>query len=91
MKIVRRVSIDVVIADLTLPPMNKEETLKEIESTSNLPPVIILTGNETDPDLRRKCFLAGCDDFMLKSAVNHHPESLCERVYHSYLRRLRRV
>lgn len=86
MAIINAQKIDVLITDLTLPPLSKEDTLLAIKNTPNLPPTIALTGNETDMDLRRKCFEHGCDDFMLKSDVNHRPESLCERAYHSFLR-----
>lgn len=84
--IIRAQKVDVLISDLTLPPMSKEDTLRAIKTTIGLPPVIALTGNETDHELRRACFEHGCDDFVLKSDVNHKPEWLCERAYHSFLR-----
>lgn len=85
--IIRGHRVDVVICDLTLPPMRSEETMLKVRQTPDLPPVIALTGNEADPKLRRKCFENGFDGFSLKSEVNHHPESLCEKCYDSFLRR----
>lgn len=58
-------------------------------SWEKLPPVMVLTGNKYDLTLRRKCILAGASDFMIKDDANHHPELLCERLYHCFLRRLR--
>lgn len=86
MNMIRTQKIDILIADLTLPPMSKEDTLAAIKSTPDLPPVIALTGNDSDLELRRVSFEHGCDDFLLKTDVNHRPEVLCERAYHSFLR-----
>lgn len=87
MKIVSEREIDVLISDLTLPPMSKEDTLLAVKSTPDLPPVIALTGNDSDLELRRISFEHGVDDFLLKTDVNHRPEALCERAYHAFLRR----
>ncbi len=87
---VHRDSPDVIIADLTLPPENSESTLKSIKSMADKwPPILVLTGNKYDLELRRKSFEAGADDFMLKDDARHGGcERLVERVYNCYLRRL---
>lgn len=82
--------VDVILLDLVLPPFGWRETLDELSQQSMLPPVVVLTGAEAIPDIREQCFLAGADDFMLKSEANHHPEHLCEKAYHAHLRRKRR-
>lgn len=93
LEIMRAQTIDVLLLDLVLmndvPPMDRERTLKAVAETPDLPPIIALTGLSEDPFLRDKCFLAGFDDFMTKQDANHHPEYLCEKAYHSYMRRQR--
>jgi len=81
---------DVIIADLTLPPNNSEATLKSLKSMAKTwPPILVLTGNKYDLDLRRKAFMAGASDFMLKDDARHGGcELLVERVYGCYLRDL---
>lgn len=70
----------VVLLDLALPPdMKVDDTLKAVAGVwRDWPPIVALTGN-ADPKLRRKCILAGCDSFMLKT-VNVNAELLCERI-----------
>lgn len=80
--------VDAVLLDLVLPPMGRFETLEQLKRSSGFPPVIVLTNAEGDPELREKCFAAGASDFMWKKDANHHPEQLCEKAYHAYLRRL---
>lgn len=92
MKKLKTHPVDVLIADLVLPPMSADETLLAIRDTEGLPPVVALTGYSSDErdfiaKMRRKCFAHGCDDFVCKQDVNHHPEILCERVFHSFLRK----
>lgn len=91
MKIVQSIHVDVLLLDLVLPPMGKKETLEKMRRTPELPPVIVLTNSETDPQLREECIAYGAEDFILKREANHHPESLCEKAYHAYLRRNRNV
>lgn len=81
----------VILLDLNLQPsMSESEVLQALPAcASGWPPVMILTGNKYNLDLRRACILAGADDFMLKDEANRNPELLCERLYHCYLRRLR--
>jgi len=83
---------DVVILDLVLPPtVDTERAIQNIERVWKLwPPILVLTGNTYDLTLRRRCILAGADDFMVKPDARHGGcELLCERVYSAYLRRLR--
>lgn len=81
----------VILLDLALSAnMGAEDTLFALDRVAaKWPPVMVLTGNASDLDLRRKCILAGSDDFMLKMEANRNPELLCERLYHCFLRRLR--
>ncbi len=92
-KIISSGHIDAVILDLTLPPMSMDDTLTALRSNPQLPPVVVFTGHDGPEEfvaaLRRKCILAGADDFLLKRDVSRHPELLCERVYVAYLRRNR--
>lgn len=93
LRIMRSEHIDVLLLDLILPddvpPMGREDTLRVVRETPDLPPVIVLTAAVGDPFLRDKCILAGCEDFMTKDEANHHPEYLCEKAYLAYMRRQR--
>lgn len=91
--LLERVATDppsVILLDLNLPPMSEEETLSAMHETidDKFPPVVVLTGNKFNLELRRRCMLLGADDFMIKDDANRNPELLCERIYHAYLRRL---
>lgn len=81
----------VILLDLTLPPdMKQDDTLFAFSAVAEKwPPTMILTGNDYDLDLRRRCILAGADSFMLKTEANRNPELLCERLYCCFLRGLR--
>lgn len=81
----------VILLDLSLVPDSPETvTLDSLRLVwKDWPPVMVLTGNKFNLDLRRTCILAGADDFMVKDEANHNPEYLCERLYNCHLRRLR--
>lgn len=85
--------VSVVLLDLVLPPFGRTDTLEAVRTTSNLPPIVAITGfMDAGPradgmTIREDCFAAGCDDFISKAEFNHRPEDLLERVYHSFLRR----
>ncbi len=81
----------VVLLDLgLLPDTTQEETLELFRiQAAEWPPVMVLTGNIFDLDLRRVCILYGADDFMIKTEANRDPEQLCERIYNCFLRGLR--
>lgn len=90
---IERVAIgrpSVILLDLALVAdgMRAPETLEAVGRVwREWPPIVVLTGDE-DTTLRRRCILAGCDSFMLKT-VNISTELLCERLYNAFLRRLR--
>lgn len=84
--IIRAQQIDVLILDLVLPPMNRNETLEAFRAALDLPPVVVLT-NATEDGLREKVFAHGASDFMSKREANRRPEELCERCYNAFLRR----
>lgn len=81
----------VVLFDLSLKDgWGEDQSIQAIRSTwKTWPPIMVLTGNDYDLGLRRKCITAGADSFMLKTEANRSPELLCERIYNCYLRRLR--
>jgi len=79
--------VSVVLLDLVLPPLGRDDTLSKVKTTDNLPPVVAFSGI-LDEGLREMCFENGCDDFVSKDQFNHRPEDLFERVYHAYLRRI---
>lgn len=81
----------VVIADLSLAPLQTGEMTIELirQVAMEWPPILVLTGNDYDLDLRRKCILAGAQDFMIKADARHGcMELLAERAYHCFLRGL---
>lgn len=80
----------VILLDLTLrPDMGPDDTLFAFALVAEKwPPTMILTGNKYDLELRRKCFKAGAQDFMIKDEANRNPELLCERLYSCFLRHL---
>ncbi len=66
--IVRKEDLDVILLDIVMPDMDGYEvctTLKAEESTANIP-VIMLTGLETDLDIRAKSLNSGADAFLSK-------------------------
>lgn len=80
----------VILLDLGLSEtVGPEDTLHLLkERVEGWPPVMVLTGNKFQLDLRSKAFAAGAEDFLIKDEANRNPEMLCERLYHCYLRRL---
>jgi two-component system, OmpR family, response regulator len=89
MKLVEEVHPDVILLDLVMPPFGRYETLQKVKETPGLPPVMVLTNVEEDNAFREEAFGYGIDDYMTKGDANHHPEELCERAFHCYLRRKR--
>ncbi len=80
----------VILLDLSLGDSREADTIESMRSVwQKWPPIMVLTGNDYDLDLRRKCLLAGADDFMQKTEANRNPELLGERLYHCFLRNLR--
>ncbi len=80
---------DVILMDMRLPDSSEAESEKVIaEKFESWPPIIVLTGSE-DKELRRRCLLAGADDYMDKKTATRDPVQLCERMYNAHLRRLR--
>lgn len=80
----------VVIADLAFPPdQTPEQTIEKIRLVAKMwPPIVVLTGNTFNLELRKDCIIAGASDFMIKGDARHGcMELLCERVYHAFLRR----
>jgi DNA-binding response OmpR family regulator len=87
MRVIKDRQIDVLLLDLVMPPFGRYDTLKKVLSTPTLPPVLVLTNVDDTNDFREEAFSYGISDYMTKKAANHHPEELCERAFHCYLRR----
>lgn len=57
--------IDLLISDLMMPQMDGYTLLKEIRSIKNDLPILLISAKETFAD-KKKAFLAGSDDYMVK-------------------------
>jgi CheY-like chemotaxis protein len=67
LQLARKNRVDVILLDLYMPGMDGDEVCREIRSdplTENIPVIMVTT--ESDGEGRRRCFYAGCDDFMTK-------------------------
>lgn len=66
-EIVKEENPDLVLLDLNMPEMEGDEVCRHIRSNPSAChiPVIMVT-SETDARARRRCFYAGCDDFVTK-------------------------
>lgn len=56
---------DAVVADLSLPDMSGTEVMAALRSAAPEARLVVLTGHGGD-DLRRGCFEAGADEFVVK-------------------------
>jgi CheY-like chemotaxis protein len=66
-EIVKEENPDLVLLDLNMPEMEGDEVCRHIRSnpsTCHIP--VIMVTSETDAKARRRCFYAGCDDFVIK-------------------------
>lgn len=78
---------DAVILDLSLPPKTPDEVISFIfERAAELPPIIVLTGDE-NVWTRRRCIMAGAAGFFTKHAANLVPNLFFKEIYNEYLKR----
>jgi len=78
---------DIVILDLELGDSPQLQTISYIfEHAEELPPVIVLTGDE-DIYVRRRCMIAGAADFWIKGDATENPDLLFKSIYNEYLKR----
>lgn len=78
--IVRKKSPDLILLDLYMPGMDGDEVCREIRSdplTRDIPVIMVTT--ESDGEGRRRCFHAGCDDFMTKPVKANHLNRAVDR------------
>ena len=67
LEIARADKPDVILLDLYMPGMDGDEVCTEIRSDPAMKDIpIIMVTTESDGEGRRRCFYAGCDDFMTK-------------------------
>src|SRR5258705_7770361 len=62
---VRRLRPDVVVQDLTMPPLNGIDLIREIRDVDSLTKVVVVTMSE-DPELAACAFRAGASAYVLK-------------------------
>ncbi len=60
--------IDLILMDVLIPFVNGIEVTREIRKQKNTTPVIIITAY-TSKEIREKCFIAGCDEFLTKPVL----------------------
>jgi len=79
--------VDVVLLDLSLPPLDRQETsVRYAALAKTWPATIVITGHEED-ELRRRMIGFGAQDYMQKDlAVITDPNALMERIYNAWLR-----
>ena len=62
------VSVDLVIMDVLIPFVNGIDVTKEIRKSHPRMPVLVITAYNSK-EIREKCFLAGCNDFLVKPVL----------------------
>ncbi len=65
----RTTDYDAVLLDLSLPDSHGLETLRDVLSQADSPPVLVLSGNE-DPQTAQHAIQNGASDFVLKSRLS---------------------
>lgn len=69
-------SIDLVLMDIQMPLVNGYEATAEIKSISKITPIIIQSAYAMSDDIK-KCYEAGCDDYIAKPMTK---DTLLERI-----------
>jgi len=71
-------NIDLVIMDILIPLINGIDAIREIKKSRKGLPVIAITAYVSQ-DIQKKCFLAGCDEFLFKPLL---PKQLLDSIKH---------
>lgn len=82
---------DAIILDLKFQGKGADDTITFISEHSedkNMPPIIVLTGDE-DIFVRRRAMLAGASGFWTKIDAQDRPDLFFKAVYNQYLKRLK--
>ncbi|MCJ7499585.1 response regulator [bacterium] len=81
-----------VLLDLLMPGMNGDEVCRKVKSDplTNTIPIIMLSSTQ-DPELRERCFAAGCDDFVSKPLKRDELLDAIERTVVIAKRRFARI
>lgn len=78
---------DAVILDLGMAPEGQGAVMAWLANeTGNLPPVIVLTGDE-DIWVRRRCMMFGASQFFTKRDASEFPNLFFKVLYNEYLKR----
>lgn len=84
---IKATEYDVIILDLKFQGVGADQTISFIfERSHELPPIIVLTGDE-DIYVRRRCITAGASDFWTKVDAQERPDLFFKAVYNCYLKR----
>lgn len=68
--------IDLVLMDVLIPFINGIEVTRELKKKRKSVPVIVVTAY-TSKEVKEKCFIAGCDEFLIKPVL---PEKLIRTI-----------
>ncbi len=68
--------IDLVLMDVLIPFINGIEVTRELKKKRKSVPVIVVTAY-TSKEVKEKCFIAGCDEFLIKPVL---PEKLIQTI-----------
>jgi DNA-binding response OmpR family regulator len=68
MELCRKRDFDVILLDLGLPDSSGLETLKKIQITKVLPPIVVMTGLD-DEDTALEALRVGAQDYLVKSKL----------------------
>jgi DNA-binding response OmpR family regulator len=62
----KRMPVDLMLLDLTLPDGNGLEVLEALRDHGRAPTATLAMTGDSDPETRRKCLEAGCADILVK-------------------------
>lgn len=81
--------VELIILDLSLPDSSREETIEMIiNEHANMPPILVLTGDERI-STRRECLLGGAAGFVMKKHALESPNFFFAECYNIILARHR--
>ena len=73
--------IDLIIMDVLIPFMNGIEVTRESKKLRKNLPVIVVTAY-TSREIKEKCFIAGCDEFIIKPVLPNQLIELLAEYFH---------